>query len=463
MNFDLLSALGADEAMTAIFTEERLVTDWLLVEAAFTRGLVASGLIDSPTGERIVGACTPSSVDRNRLWTEAAMVGYPILPLVRMICEALEPADAGWVHYGATTQDIMDSALALQMRDAGVRLVQLAEGLGDAIAVLVERHAGTVMAGRTHAQQAVPTTLGAKFAVFLSECARHLRRLRTATAAVSVVSSFGAGGTSAALADRAAVVRETLARELGLADTQVPWHVARDRLAEFAGAAAQAAGTCVRLAREVIDLSRTEIGEVAEVDGMYRGASSTMPQKVNPISAEMAVGFGVMAQAGAQAMLRAMEAGHERSAGEWQIEWQALPMLCQAGAGALRAAAGIAEGLRVFPERMRANLDADGGRIMAEAYMIAMAAHVGRDRAHELLYLAVRRSRELDESLRQALQASVSPEVWATLADALPTPDQYLGLTSTVCTAALAEWAAVRNGDPALADPALTTGRNQAS
>lgn len=131
--------------------------------------------------------------------------------------------------------------------------------------------------------------------------------------------------------------------------------------------AALVAATCIRLAREMIDLARTEIGEVAEADGLYRGASSTMPQKANPISGEVTIGFGVMAQTSATAMLRAMEAGHERAAGEWQVEWQALPATCQSTAGALRAAAALVEGLRVFPDRMDANLRADGGRIMAEA------------------------------------------------------------------------------------------------
>lgn len=464
VNFDLLSALGADEAMAAIFSEERAVGDWLLVEIGFTRGLVAAGLVEPEAGERIVRACTPANIERDRLWAESAMVGYPVLPLVRMICEALEPADAGWVHYGATTQDIMDSALALQLRDAADRLIELTVQLGDALAVLVEQHADTVMAGRTHAQQAVPTTFGAKCAVFLSEVSRHVRRLLAAADAVGVVSMFGAGGTSAALAERAPVVRATLARELGLADTEVPWHVARDRIAEFTGAAAQVAATCVRLAREMIDLSRTEVGEVAEVDGLYRGASSTMPQKANPISAEVVVGFGVMAQSGAQAMLRAMEAGHERAVGEWQVEWLALPLLCQSSAGALRAAVSIAEGLRVFPDRMLANLDLDGGRIMAEAYMITMAAQIGRDRAHELLYQAVRRSREADEPLREALRASVSPEVWAVIADTLPAPRQYVGLTSSVCSAARREWAAVRSGAVRRDQPEhITMGRNKAS
>lgn len=464
MTFDLLSALGGDDAMAAIFTEDRAISDWLLVEAAFTRGLVAAGVVESSAGERIVRACVMANVDRARLWDETAVVGYPVLPLVRAICEALDPADAGWVHYGATTQDIMDSSLALQLKDAGLRLIEQTVALGNALAVLVDRYADTVMAGRTHAQQAVPTTFGAKCAVYLSEYSRHLRRLRRAAEGVAVVSSFGAGGTSAALGEAAPVVRKSMANELGLADADVPWHVARDRLTEFSGVAAQVAGSCVRFAREVIDLSRTEVGEVAEMDGMYRGASSTMPQKANPIAAEMAVGFGVMAQAGAQAMLRAMEAGHERAAGEWQIEWQAVPLLCQSAAGALRAATTIADGLRVFPARMLANLELDGGRIMAEAYMMALATQVGRDQAHELLYQAVRRSRDGDQSLRSALRDSVSAETWSVIGDALPAPSRYVGLAASVCAAARKEWATARADDNVAGRPAaLSTGRNTTS
>jgi 3-carboxy-cis,cis-muconate cycloisomerase len=326
------------------------------------------------------------------------------------------------------------------MRDAADRLLALVEEVGNGLARLVEEHAGTVMAGRTHAQQAVPTTFGAKVAVFLGEMTRHRVRLARARAAVSVVSLFGAGGTSAALGEVAGAVRSDLAGRLGLADTVSPWHVARDRIAELAQAAALTAATCVRLGREVVDLSRTEVGEVAEADGMYRGASSTMPQKANPISSELAIGFGVMAESHAQAVLRAMEVGHERAAGEWQVEWQAVPGALVAAAGALRAAAAITDGLRVFPERMAANLRADGGRLMAEAYMIALAASLGRDKAHELVYGAVRDSRAADISLRDAVRARVGGEAWSAIAGSLPEPGGYIGSARLVCDAALNDW-----------------------
>jgi 3-carboxy-cis,cis-muconate cycloisomerase len=438
--FDLLSRMGGDEVMTAVFSESRAVADWLLVEASLARALATAGVVDEAAGERIAAACRPDVIDLPRLWAESANVGYPILPLIGMICAALDSADAGFVHYGATTQDIMDSALALQLRDAALRLVELVGTLGDHLARLAEEHAGTVMAGRTHAQQAVPTTFGAKCAVFLDELTRHRSRLRAAGEGVRVVSLFGAGGTSAALGDRADAVRADLARRLGLRDTTVPWHVARDRIGELTQSAALVAATCVRFGREVVDLSRTEVGEVAEADGLYRGASSTMPQKANPISSELAVGFGVLAQVNAQAVLRAMEAGHERAVGEWQVEWAAVPATLLAAAGAMRAAITAAGGLRVFPDRMRANRAADGGRLMAEAYMIALAARLGRDRAHDTMYGAVRTSRERGTSLRDAVRSVVDDAAWAAVEAHLPGPEEYLGSTRRICADAVRAW-----------------------
>jgi 3-carboxy-cis,cis-muconate cycloisomerase len=303
------------------------------------------------------------------------------------------------------------------------------------------------MAARTHVMQAVPTTFGAKLAVFLDTFARQRTRLRAVATDARVVSLFGAGGTSAALGGSAVAVRTALAAELGIEDCTVPWHVARDRLVAVGHAAAELASTCTRWGREVIDLSRLEIGELAEEDGLYRGASSTMPQKANPISSEMAVGFGVWSTVAASALLRAMEAGHERAAGEWHVEWVALPATLTAAAGALGAATAAASGLRVFPEQMLANLDTDGGRLMAEAYMMALAPHLGRGPAHDLVYAAVRHSRQHDVPLREAVRDVVTVEVWRQVEPMLPWPQGYLGNASAICDEALRLWA--ESGEPA--------------
>jgi 3-carboxy-cis,cis-muconate cycloisomerase len=438
--FDLLSKLGEDREMSAVFSEARAVSDWLAVEAAFAGSLADAGIIDEATADRIASACTPGLIDHERLWVETTNVGYPILPLVKQIVAALPEADGAWVHFGATTQDIMDCALALQLRDAGARLLALVDELGDAVATLVEQHAESVMPGRTHAQQAVPTTFGLKMAVYLDQLGRDVERVRAARLRAGAVSSHGAGGTSAALGGKAPQVRAALAARLGLADAEIPWHVARDRVAELTGAAAMLSGTCIRLAREIVDLSRTEVGEVSEAAGKYRGASSTMPQKSNPISAEAIIGFGVVAQANAAAMLRALEAGHERATGEWQVEWHAVPNCLVAAASAVAVARDAAATLQVFPDRMRANLTLDGSRILAEAYMIVLAEHVGRDVAHESVYDAVLLSRAEDIDLPQALERSVAPELWGKVADLLPSADAYLGNAAELCASALSNW-----------------------
>jgi 3-carboxy-cis,cis-muconate cycloisomerase len=441
--FLMLSRLYGDEAMAAIFGEDQTIQAWLQAEAALALAQEAAGVLPPTVGGRIAAAATLDNVDRDLLWTQARNVGYPILPLVRMIAAAL-PSDAeGRVHYGATTQDIMDTGLALQLRAAMERLAHLVASFGDAVAVMSDRHRHTVLAARTHAQQAVPTTFGTKMAVFLAELTRHRTRLAELGPRISLVSLYGAGGTSAALGEHAPLVRRGMAAHLGLGVTDVAWHVSRDSLAEFGYVCVGLAGTCARFAREVVDLGRTEIGEVGEVGGHHRGASSTMPQKDNPISSEAVIGMSATASALSASLGRLMEAGHERAAGEWQIEWEVLPQLAVLAAGCLHEAADIAHGLRVFPDAMRRNLDGDG-YVMAEAYMMRLAGVLGRERAHDLVYAAVREARDLAEPLEAVLARTASALDGGALLHIAP--EEYTGNPDLVCDAALRAWS--DNTDP---------------
>ncbi|WP_329261178.1 adenylosuccinate lyase family protein [Actinoallomurus sp. NBC_01490] len=438
--FKLLPELFGDGGMADVFSAESTVSAWLRVEAALARAQADAGVLTESDAEAIAGACVLTNIDLERLWREAVNVGYPILPLVRMIAAALPEGPNGRVHYGATTQDIMDSALSLQMGEALDRLLVLLGEFGDALSRLVEEHAGTVIAARTHAQQAVPTTFGAKIAVLLAEVTRQRERLRAAARTVRIVSLFGAGGTSAALGAQAATVRKGMALRLGLRTTDVPWHVARDGVVEFGVACAGVTATAARFAREVVDLSRTEVAEVREAGGHHRGASSTMPQKANPIGCEAIIGMSGTAGALSSALFRAMEAGHERAAGEWQVEWYVVPQLAELGAGALATAAQVAGGLRVFPQAMRDNLEAEGGLIMAEAYMMRLAPALGRERAHDLVYEAAGRARAERRTLAETLRELATPGDAAVLGELSITPDSYLGDVEAICTAALAAW-----------------------
>ena len=272
------------------------------------------------------------------------------------------------------------------------------------MAAKADEHRATVMPGRTHAQPAVPVTFGGKLAVWLAELTRHRQRLRAARERAVVVQLFGAAGTAAALGPQSRAVRHALAERLGLGTVDVPWHTARDGVAETGFVLAAAAGTCGKLAREVVELSRPEIGEVREEGGHLRGASSTMPQKANPIGSEAVVGLSILAAHHAGALLTAMQGTHERAAGEWQAEWDALPLTCAAAAGALAGARRVVAGLSVFPDRMRANLDGEGGSIMAEAAMMAVADVVGRADAHAIVSEASSAARGEGLSLRIALE-----------------------------------------------------------
>jgi 3-carboxy-cis,cis-muconate cycloisomerase len=432
--FTLLTELFGDPVTAAIFSEERTVRSWLETEAALAAAQAEHGVLEPEVARAIGEACAPANVDLAGLWDGARNVGYPILSLVRMIDAALPPSAAGHVHLGATTQDIMDTGLALQLGEAVDRLLALVGTMGDALATLVERHRGTVMAARTHGQQAVPTTFGAKVAVHLEEMARRRRRLAALRPEVARVSLFGAGGTSAALGPEAPAVRTTMARLLDLEPADVPWHVARDGVAEFGLACATLAAACGRFAREVVALSRTEIGEVAEQDGHHRGASSTMPQKENPISSEAVIGMSVTAAALSSALLGAMEPRHERAAGEWQVEWEAIPLLAGLAAGCALNAGAIAAGLRVFPAAMRANLERDSGFLMAEAYMMRLAPELGRERAHDFVYDAVRDARRAGRSLEESLAAATDGH-FEPIA-----PGDYVGDPDVACDAALRAW-----------------------
>ncbi|MFG1703311.1 lyase family protein [Nonomuraea sp. M3C6] len=438
--FKLLPELFGDGEMAGIFSAERTVLAWLRTEAALARAQAEAGVITDADAQAIAAACVPGNIDIERLWSEAVNVGYPILPLVRMIAAALPDGPNGRVHYGATTQDIMDTGLSLQMGEALDHLGALLGSFGDALARMVAEHAGTVIAARTHAQQAVPTTFGAKMAVLLAEAARQRERVTTAAQRVRVVSLFGAGGTSAAMGERSSQVRQGVANRLGLRTTEVPWHVARDGVAEFGVTCASLAATAARFAREVVDLSRTEVGEVREAGGHHRGASSTMPQKANPIGCEAVIGMSGTAGALSSGLFRAMEAGHERAAGEWQVEWYVVPLLAELGAGALATAAEVAAGLRVYPEAMRANLGAEGGLIMAEAYMMRLAPALGREKAHDLVYQAAHEAREHGRALADALRDLAGPDDLAGLG-ALPIPpESYIGDAEAICAAALDAW-----------------------
>ncbi|MET0773713.1 MAG: lyase family protein [Candidatus Limnocylindrales bacterium] len=445
-----LTSTFGDPVTAGIWSERSAVEAWCAVEVALADAQAQLGDIPVADAAAIRQWVDADRVDADALRDGMRTVGYPILPLLVQLRAGAPAAVAASLHWGATTQDIMDTALGLLIGRSLDRLLDLVDALGDALADLAVDHRATVMAGRTHDQLAVPTTLGAKLAVYLVELDRARVRIRRARSSAAVVSLFGAGGTAAALGPRSASVRDGVADRLGLARADVPAHVARDGIADVAFACAAVAATCGRLAREVIALSRSEVDEVREVGGHHRGASSTMPQKANPISSEATVGFSMLAAAQVPVLLAAMQPRHERAAGEWQAEWDAVPVVATAAAGAVANALEVARGLSVDPGRMRANLDLDGGMIMAEAAMMALAPVVGRGPAHDMVYEACRLAREQRLTLVQAMTTTIPPASAAQLpplADLLQ-PAAYLGEAVRIADSGVATWRAGRMAVP---------------
>ena len=433
------SAIFADmfgtPAMRAIFGGEEFLARCVDVEAALARAQGRLGIIPAEAGEAITQAASAlangeRALDLARLKKETETVGYPILPLVRQLAEGA--GDFGrYIHWGATTQDIMDTAVVLQIR-AGLALLDedLTASRGH-LAELARRYRDTPMAGRTHLQHALPVTFGYKDAVWLSALDRHADRLKELRPRVLVVQFGGAAGTLASLGagGEGLQTRAELARELALADPPITWHVTRDSIAETVQVLALLLGSLGKIAFDVMLMSATEFGEAAEPFVAGRGSSSTMPQKRNPISCELILAAAKVLRQQAGLVLDALVTDFERATGPWHVEWVAVPEAFGYAAGALDQARFMLGGLIVDSGRMAKNLAMTHGLIVAEAVMMGLAPHTGRNEAHDLVYDACRVAIETDRPLLDVLLETSSvvgplgPERLRELTD----PANYLG------------------------------------
>lgn len=387
------------ERMSAVFSSRSRVEAMLRFEAALARAEARAGVVPVEAAEAIARTCDADRFDPDALEAEARMAGNPAIPLVRALTEAVPAEAQGYVHWGATSQDVIDTGLVLQVRDGLDALVDDLLRVGQACASLAERHVRTPMVGRTLLQHALPTTFGLKAARWLTPVTRELRRLRVLRASLPLQFG-GAVGTLAALGEDGPRVRELLGEDLGLAVPDMPWHTDRGPVAEVAAAVGMVAGTVGKIATDVVLLSQSEVGEVAEGRA---GPSSTMPQKRNPVHAPTALAAARLALGTVPVILSGMVQEHERAAGAWQAEWSAVPELFRTAAAAVGEAAAALEGLQVDEDRMRANLDAGGGQVMAEALMMALAPKVGRHQAYAIVADAVDRARREGLDLADAV------------------------------------------------------------
>ena len=415
-------------AMRSVFSDETLAQKYVEVEVALAKAQAQVGVIPPTAATQITEQAGTTATDLGKLKTETDVVGYPIVGLVHQLAAHVGEA-GGYVHWGATTQDIMDTATVLQLRDALVIIGDDLAHLDTTLAVLAKRHRDTVMAGRTHLQHALPVTFGYKAAVWLSMIQRHRQRLDQLKPRLLVVQFSGAAGTLASLGTQGLAVQSALARELHLGEPTITWHAARDSMAEAVSFLGLVTGTLSKIAVDIMLMMQTEVAEAFEPFVKGRGSSSTMPQKRNPISCEMIVALAKAVRQHAGLMLDAMASDHERATGPWHLEWIAVPESFIATAGALHQARFMLDGLIVDPGRMQKNLDMTGGLIVAEAVMMGLAPHTGRGPAHDIVYAACRDALEQGTPLIDQLRKR--PDVTAHFDEAglarLTDPANYLG------------------------------------
>ncbi|GLB39093.1 putative adenylosuccinate lyase C-terminus [Lyophyllum shimeji] len=422
---------------SAIWSDKTRTAYYLRFESALATAQARLGIIPEKAAQAIVKNCYVELIDLKALESETHKIGYPVLPvvkqLVRMVNEA-EPGLGEWAHWGATTQDVTDTATVLRLRDTCKLVSKSLEGITSALQELAQKHAATPMAGRSNLQQAVPISFGFKMARLLATFHRHQARLNEILPRVLVIEFGGAAGTLATISDTelAFQLQEELAKELGLGVPEIAWHTERDRIAEVGALFAMVTGTCAKLALDVKLLMQTEVGEVAEPFHAHRGSSSTMPQKRNPISCAYITAMSSMVRQSSAALFDAMVADHERSTGPWEAEWIVLPQICTLTHAVLNHTEELLKGLEVHPEAMSRNLDLTKGTIASEAVMMQLGKRVGRQVAHDLIYDLCRKAVKEDRPLLDLLSeneevrnSGISREELESLCD----PKQYIGLS----------------------------------
>ncbi|MGY0062904.1 class-II fumarase/aspartase family protein [Streptomyces sp. LZ34] len=417
-------------AMREIFSDTAYVERIIDTETALARAQAKVGIIPAEAADDITAKAGLDGLDLERLRAETEIVGYPVLPIVKQVAD--QCGDAGrYLHWGATTQDIMDTAVMLQCKQGVALLQDQLDRVRRALRQLADEHAATVTAGRTHLQHALPVTFGFRCAVWLSALDRHAERLEQARRRALMVQFGGAAGTLASLGPgpEGLETRAVLAAELELRDPEITWHVARDGLVELVSLFAAIGGSLGKIAWDVMMMCSSEFGELAEPFVPGRGASSTMPQKRNPISSELMFAAAKLLRDKASTVLDAMMQDFERATGPWHLEWAAVPEAFLLLSSSLHQAEFMLSGLEVNVDRMRQNTHITGGLIVAEAVMMDIAPVLGRQRAHDVVYEACRAAIETGTTLEAELltHAELVDQLGAERIGELCDPARYLG------------------------------------
>jgi 3-carboxy-cis,cis-muconate cycloisomerase len=439
----LLAPMFSSAAMRAVCADAAVLQHMFDFESALARAEAALGVIPASAAQPIAKACRAEAFDISRLAEAATRSGNLAVPLVKALTAHVAKADAEaarYVHWGATSQDVIDTAVMLGLRAAIDALLTDLDRAITGFAKLAKQHRNTAMVARTWLQHALPMSFGLKLAQYAAALHRSRERLKRLRSEALALQFGGAAGTLAALGDKGLVVAEKLAAELELPLPDAPWHTHRDRVADAASVFAILAGTCGKVARDIQLMMQTDVAEAFEPAGEGRGGSSTMPHKRNPVAAATALAAAAMAPNLAATIFAAQVQDHERSAGPWHAEWPTLPTLMLVTSGGLGAIVELAEGLEVDVARMRVNLDATNGLIMAEAVTFALAEKIGKSDAHHLIETATKKAVAGMQSLRDVLASD--PKVTAHLsADKLANlfePMAYQGISQVLIDRVLA-------------------------
>ncbi len=425
----ILGNLFGTGEMRRIFLDQTRVALYLDIEAALARVEARLGIIPNEAAEAIEKHAKIENIDFESLARRTETVGSPIIPLVEQLTRRC--GDFGqYVHWGATTQDLTDTATVIQLRAALSLVENDLRMISESLAKLARRYRDTPMAGRSMMQHAVPITFGLKAAEVLAAVERHRARLFDSRPRALIGEFGGAVGTLASLGARGLEVQRELMKELQLGEPEIAWHTHRDNFAEIGSFLAMMTGTLAKFATDIKLMMQTEVGEASEPAEAGRGSSSTMPQKRNPVACNFIVACAAVVRQNAAALLESMVQDHERASGPWLVEWIALPGIFLAASGALQHARHLTEGLHIDETRMRENLAMTGGLISSEAVMMALAPYLGRERAHELVSQISRKSFEQKKPFIELLasDAEVSQHLDRAHLEKLTDPVNYLGL-----------------------------------
>lgn len=420
--------------MRSIFSDDARLQAWIDTEIALAKAQEQLNIIPEGIAQIIAEKAKIKDLDLVEMKETFDKVGFPILPFVKQVNKCCGAEAARWIHFGATTQDILDTGMVIQMKKGLSCIEQQLADINRALVSLVEEHRETVMSGRTFQQLAAPITFGYKAAIWLDEVQRHQERLQQLKERLLVGQCAGAVGTFATLGKRGVEVQELMMEELGLSAPKITWHTARDRWGELISNFAGIGATFAKIANEVAILMRSEVGELSEPFEVGRGASTTLPQKRNPISCEPIIAIAPKLRELSSMQFTAMIQEHERGVGQMNMEWILIPEAFVYLSGSLKHSHFILENLLVGKENMKKNLGLHGGLIMSEAVMMGLAPILGKAEAHHLVYEAASNAFENKISLKESLMLNetVMKSVTEEELDRLLNPINYTGICNSM-------------------------------